>query len=35
MDFKNMITTVVVMAFMMSILAGVMILNVMKYSGGI
>jgi hypothetical protein len=35
MHFKDMITTVVVIGFMMSILAGVVILNVMKYSGGI
>jgi len=35
MHFKDMITTVVVIGFMMSILASVMILNVIKYSGGI
>jgi hypothetical protein len=35
MDFKNIFTTVVVMTFMFSILAGVMLLNVMKYGGGI
>lgn len=35
MNFKNIFTTTVVVAFMISILAGVMLLNVMKYSGGI